>query len=110
MSKLLRNHEERAASRQPQGAQDESALDPNFRTVVRKLLIDRFTAEVTTRFIQDGIEVLVLKGPVLAEWLYPGEVRGYCDSDLMVAPDCREGAASILEELGFIEYRPWMPS
>jgi hypothetical protein len=60
-------------------------------------------------FGHEEIETLVLKGPVLARWLYPGEVRTYNDSDLMVAPDARARAVTVLERLGFTEYCPWMP-
>lgn len=85
-------------------------LDAGFRLVIRKLMIDRLTVEIANAFASEGIETLVLKGPVLAEWLYPGEVRTYCDSDLMVAPENRVRAIDVLETLGFHEYRPWMPS
>jgi hypothetical protein len=72
--------------------------------------VDALTAEVAGAFGREGIETLVLKGPVLARWLYPGEVRPYVDSDLMVAPENRARAVGILERLGFVEYLPWMPS
>ena len=72
--------------------------------------VDLLTAEVTGAFGGEGIETLVLKGPVLARWLYPGEVRAYVDSDLMVAPDDRPRAVGVLERLGFTEHLPWMPS
>jgi hypothetical protein len=85
-------------------------LDYGFRLVVRKLLIDRVTVEVAQAFADEGIETLVLKGPVLAAWLYPDEIRTYCDSDLMVAPEHRLRAVRALERLGFAEYRSWMPS
>lgn len=72
--------------------------------------IDALTAEVAGAFGREGIETLVLKGPVLAKWLYPGEVRAYVDSDLMVAPGNRARAVAVLERLGFVECDPWMPS
>ena len=68
------------------------------------------TAEVAGAFGRDEIGTLVLKGPVLAKWLYPGEVRPYSDSDLMVAPANRTRAGSVLERLGFAEHSPWMPT
>jgi hypothetical protein len=79
-------------------------LDPRLLPVVRKLEMDSLTAEVVSVFQAEGIETLVLKGPVLADWLYPGEVRIYCDSDIMVAPKNRARAESLLEEMGF---RSW---
>jgi Uncharacterised nucleotidyltransferase len=85
-------------------------LEEGFREVERKLAVDRLSVEIVTAFAGCGIETLLLKGPVLGEWLYPGEVRPYCDSDLMVAPGDRARAIRVLERLGFREYRPWMPS
>jgi Uncharacterised nucleotidyltransferase len=71
--------------------------------------VDALTAEVVSAFTGEGIDTVVLKGPVLARWLYPGEVRPYIDSDLMVAPENRVRAVSVLKRLGFEEHRPWMP-
>jgi DnaJ-domain-containing protein 1 len=76
----------------------------------RNFAIDALTAEVASAFAGEGIGTVVLKGPVLARWLYPGEVRPYIDSDLMVAPENRARAVSVLERLGFTEYCPWMPT
>jgi hypothetical protein len=72
--------------------------------------VDAVTAEVVGAFTAEGIGTVVLKGPVLAKWLYPGEVRPYVDSDLMVAPEDRARAVRVLERLGFTEHLPWMPS
>jgi hypothetical protein len=72
--------------------------------------VDALTAEVAGALGREGIETLVLKGPALAKWLYPGEVRPYVDSDLMVAPGNRTPAVGVLERLGFVEYLPWMPT
>ena len=80
------------------------------RNFALKAEVDALTAEVAGAFGRAGIETLVLKGPVLARWLYPGEVRPYVDSDLMVAPGDRARAVKVLERLSFVEYRPWMPS
>lgn len=72
--------------------------------------VDALTAEVADAFGREGIDTLVLKGPVLAKWLYPGDVRPYGDSDLMVARENRTRAVGVLEQLGFVEHCPWMPS
>jgi hypothetical protein len=77
------------------------ALDP----VVRKLMIDQLTVEIVGAFVAEGIETLVLKGPVLAEWLYAGEIRTYVDSDLMVAPKNWARAAQLLEQR---QFRSWV--
>jgi hypothetical protein len=81
------------------------SLDPLSRLlVVRNLVIDQLTAEIAKTFAEDGIDTLVLKGPALAEWLYPGEVRPYGDSDIMVAPGDWDQAVTVLNRLGFSDY------
>jgi hypothetical protein len=72
--------------------------------------VDALTAKVAGAFGREGIETLVLKGPVLAKWLYPSEARFYVDCDLMVAPENRARAVRVLERLGFVEHCPWMPT
>jgi hypothetical protein len=71
---------------------------------VRNLAIDRLAAEIAAAFDREGIESLVLKGPVLAAWLYPGELRPYGDADLMVAPGNWDRAVAILGRLGFADH------
>jgi Uncharacterised nucleotidyltransferase len=80
-------------------------LHPDMRALaIGDMLIDRVTAKVAQAFAAEGIDTLVLKGPVLARWLYPGEVRPYGDSDLMVAPRDWERAVATLRRLGFSEH------
>ena len=80
-------------------------LSPRLRRLAaRNLMVDRLTAEVAGAFRAEGIESLVLKGPALAEWLYPGEVRPYMDSDLMIAPADWPPALRVLERLAFHRY------
>jgi Uncharacterised nucleotidyltransferase len=81
-----------------------SAQTQQYQLAIRTLLIDRLTAEVAGVFAQEGIETLVLKGPVLAAWLYPRELRPYGDSDLMVAPRDWQRAVALLERLGFSDH------
>jgi hypothetical protein len=81
-----------------------------YRERARNFAVDVLTAEVASAFTGEGIGTVVLKGPVLARWLYPGEVRPYVDCDLMVAPDDRARAVGVLERLGFMEHLPWMPT
>ncbi len=81
-----------------------------YSQLARNFAVDALTAEVAGAFGREGIETLVLKGPVLARWLYPGEVRPYVDCDLMVAPGNRARAVSVLERLGFAEHCAWMPT
>lgn len=85
-------------------------LDERYSRLARNFAVDALTAEVAGAFGCEGIETLVLKGPVLAKWLYPGEVRPYVDCDLMVAPGNRARAVGVLGRLGFAEHCPWMPT
>jgi Uncharacterised nucleotidyltransferase len=78
--------------------------------MARNFAVDALTAEVAGAFGCEEIETLVLKGPVLARWLYPSQVRPYVDCDLMVAPGSRARAVGVLERLGFTEHCPWMPT
>jgi Uncharacterised nucleotidyltransferase len=71
---------------------------------VRNVAIDRLAAEIAAAFAATGIESLVLKGPVLAAWLYRGEIRPYGDADLMVAPGDWERAVTLLDGLGFSDH------
>jgi hypothetical protein len=80
-------------------------MDPLYRMVaVRNLMIDRLAAEIVAAFAAEGIESLVLKGPVLAQWLYPAEVRAYGDADLMVAPGAWKQAVTLLSGMGFSDH------
>jgi len=81
-----------------------------YAQLARDFAVDAFTAEVAGAFGLEGMETLVLKGPVLARWLYPGEVRPYVDCDLMVAPGNQARAVGVLGRLGFVEHLPWMPT
>jgi hypothetical protein len=78
-------------------------LEPReLMVVAHGLQIDALTAEVTHAFEQRGVSSILLKGRVLADWLYErDEVRSYGDADLMVAPAEWERAQEILRELGF---------
>jgi hypothetical protein len=65
------------------------------------LLVDQLTAEVSEVLADAGVDCILVKGPVIGEWLYPGEVRGYGDSDLLVAESKWSQATAALLEHGF---------
>lgn len=70
--------------------------------VGRALLHDRATAELLDALDECGTEAIVLKGPVLASWLYgDGTARPYVDSDVLVAPGDLEVAGAALQKLGY---------
>lgn len=72
------------------------------------LAVDRLTAEVVAAFEDAGIRTVLLKGPSL-QHLYPGQVRPYGDSDLLVAPDQRSQAGKVLRGLGFTSRKTMGP-
>ncbi len=80
-------------------------LTPTLRLwVAHNLMVDQVTAEVAGALAADGVGSVVLKGPVLADWLYPGEVRPYGDSDLLISPGDWRAALDVLGRLGFSEF------
>jgi hypothetical protein len=94
----------------PRGSAERAECVERYFQLARNFAVDALTAEVVSAFTGDGIDTVVLKGPVLGRWLYPGEVRPYVDCDLIVAPENRARAVKVLERLGFAEHCPWMPT
>jgi hypothetical protein len=71
-------------------------------TLERTRRLDAATAEIFRAFSASRIDALLLKGPALAALLYRrGEVRGYSDIDLLVAPQDLASARASLGELGY---------
>jgi hypothetical protein len=65
--------------------------------------LDATTVAVFRAFEAGGVRSLLLKGPALARALYrAGELRGYSDVDLLVAPQDLHGARRALRELGCV--------
>jgi hypothetical protein len=82
------------------------AVAPEERAVVlRTLLLDAVAAQCTALLAEHGVPAILLKGRVLASWLYRGEVRRYGDVDLLVDPVQRDRAVQLLGTLG---YRHWL--
>jgi Uncharacterised nucleotidyltransferase len=82
-----------------------SALTPAAAAAVAlRLRVDGWTAEVVTAMRREGIEPILLKGPVIARWLYAEEPaeRTYVDCDLLVAPGDTDRARALLATLGFV--------
>jgi len=71
--------------------------------VARRMLVDRVTIEVVGALREAGLEPVLLKGPVIARWLYdgPGE-RTYDDVDLLLGPRDFEAGTQVLARLGFV--------
>jgi hypothetical protein len=69
--------------------------------VVVNLLVDRLTAEVAGLFTEAGIDCMLVKGPVIGEWLYEEAIRPYGDSDILVSWSDWDRATALLREHGF---------
>jgi Uncharacterised nucleotidyltransferase len=71
--------------------------------IIACVAVDGWTGEVARAFHRVGIRPVLLKGPVIARWLYPADPsrRDYVDADLLVAPDQLARAWVLLSELGF---------
>lgn len=67
---------------------------------IRMLLVDKLTADVTQLFADEGIDVLLVKGPVIGDWLYRDIVRRYGDTDLVIRREDWDRAVGLLEGLG----------
>lgn len=78
---------------------------PLVAILANNLLVDRLTAEIASLFSDGGIDCMLIKGPAIGAWLWPDEVRGYGDSDLLVSPASWAQAKEMLEEAGFLNYQ-----
>jgi hypothetical protein len=75
------------------------------RGVALSLLLDRVASEVVGAIEERGAAAFVVKGPVFARWLYPGELRTYGDVDIIVAGSDLAIAEAAMRELGFTRHR-----
>lgn len=67
----------------------------------RTLMLDARAAEAVALLARHDVPSILLKGRVTASWLYAGEVRDYCDVDLLVDPAQREQAMKVLATIGY---------
>ena len=75
--------------------------DTDRRWIARRLALDVAGAEAATALATAGVPTILLKGPVTAARLYPGEFRPYLDIDLIVADTSFAAAARVLTGLGY---------
>jgi hypothetical protein len=79
-----------------------SARGPALVMMAYGLRIDGLAAEAHRLLEEGGVQSILLKGRVLADWLYErDEVRTYGDADLLVAPEHWTDAHQILQYAGF---------
>ena len=75
--------------------------------IARALAVDGMTGEVATALDGAGVRMLLLKGPVLATWLYDdGAARAYVNCDLLVPPEDYAAAGEVLGWLRVLSARP----
>jgi Uncharacterised nucleotidyltransferase len=80
----------------------DTPLTDRHRRALAALRLDAVIVEAIDALTAGGAEPILLKGPVIAGWLYdsPGD-RLYVDCDLLVAPDALQTAQDALRELGY---------
>lgn len=83
------------------GASEHPESAPRLVARASKLRLDRQIAGLTAHLQRRGIDFRLLKGPAIAQWLYPEEIRDYLDCDLLIAPDHLVRAEGTLESLGY---------
>lgn len=68
----------------------------------RSMQVAKQLAKITVAFQEQGVELLVLKGPALASWLYPHPAaRPHSDIDLLVRPWQLARGREILKGLSY---------
>ena len=77
------------------------ASSSELMVAVQAAIVDRATARVVTALREEGVRSILLKGPVLADWLYADSPRAYLDADLLVAPADVSRAEAVLDGLGY---------
>lgn len=73
---------------------------------VLALRLDREAVRLCGDLEGAGVASLLLKGPVLQRWLYPGVLRAYADIDLLIPPTHASSANEVLRTLGYIDPLP----
>ena len=72
------------------------------RAASMSMLLDACAVGVVRCFERAGIDSMLLRGPLIAAWLYgEDEPRPYTDVDLLVSPGQILAAESVLEQMGF---------
>jgi Uncharacterised nucleotidyltransferase len=69
----------------------------------RALSCDQVAAEVTSALRDAAVPTILLKGPSIAQWLYPTGGRSYIDTDILVPGRDFGRAEEVLRALGFAE-------
>jgi len=76
-------------------------------TTARMLQLDLQLKEITEAFDNEGVEILVLKGPALAMMVYPHPAaRVGSDIDLLILPEMMQSGRKILQKLNYTCLQP----
>ena len=89
----------------PAGSRSRLATEAR-RDAVRHLAYLRLLGKFAVALDQANVTWVALKGPVLAEFSYPEESRGYADLDLLVAPGQLREALNALAGAGATTAEP----
>lgn len=71
-------------------------------SLLQTLAADRALVEVISSLRRHDITPILLKGPAIANWLYPDGDRRYVDLDLLVRPSDLARTGEILAAAGFV--------
>lgn len=83
---------------------DRHPVSDRLLLVARRMALLALAIEVREAFLEAGIQVLLLKGPVTALWLYGDlQARNYRDVDLLVHPREFRAACTVLVNSGFVD-------
>jgi len=75
------------------------------RQFLRDKIIQDQLHELEKAFRESGIELIILKGPLWAEHIYPSALfRHLGDIDLLVKPESRDLAINLLFQLGYLPH------
>ncbi len=84
------------------GVGDEGLHRVAVEAIGSRMVVDHMTIGVVAALEAEGIDVVLLKGPAVARWLYDRpEERTYADADLLVSRADRAAARHVLGGLGF---------
>jgi hypothetical protein len=74
----------------------------NAFVLARLLATDTVAADTMAAMTGAGVDAVLIKGPTLAGWLYPEDLRTYVDADVLVDPARYAEAEEVLRALGFV--------
>ncbi len=78
------------------------------RAIARRMAVDHWTVRTIEALRGAGVDPVLLKGPAVADWLWPGNrsARTYDDADLLVSPTDLVATRATLVGLAFERVSP----